>query len=51
MKAAFLLLVCLPFMFAKTVNEPDFAALEAYNRMSPEEKMSGEFRFTYIMFI
>ncbi|XP_055998925.1 uncharacterized protein LOC130047608 [Ostrea edulis] len=40
MKAAFLLLVCLPFMFAKTANEPDFVSLEAYNSMTPEERMS-----------
>uniref|UniRef100_A0A8W8LIW0 Uncharacterized protein n=3 Tax=Magallana gigas TaxID=29159 RepID=A0A8W8LIW0_MAGGI len=37
MKAAFILLVCLPFLFAGPAEE---AALKAYKRMTPEERLS-----------
>ena len=40
MKAAIILLVCLPFLFAKTANDE---ALEVYRRMTPEERMDGEY--------
>ena len=38
MKAVFVLLVCLPFLFANTVDE---SALKAYKRMTPQERLSG----------
>lgn len=40
MKTAIILLVCLPFLFAKTANDE---VLEVYRRMTPEQRMDGEY--------
>ena len=42
MKAVFVLLVCLPFLFANSVDE---SALKAYARLSPNERVSSKTRF------
>lgn len=39
MKVAFVLIFCLPCLFAETASD---VALDAYKRMTPEERMSGK---------
>ena len=49
MKAVFVLLVCLPFLFANTVDE---SALKAYKRMNPQERLSGRLcLFCFLWFV
>lgn len=43
MKAAFILIFCLPCLFAETASD---VALDAYKRMTPEERMSGKVNLT-----
>lgn len=43
MNAAFILIFCLPCLFAETASD---VALDAYKRMTPEERMSGKVNLT-----